>query len=209
MRRRDLIASAVKPLLPSAYRQVEWIRSSGTQYVDTGLYLYGAHSKVELDYKYEQTGDPGSTWAWCFGNSSNSTRRFAFLSHTGYLNGRYQNAYGAQWFPASGSADSRNIDYNRNVAVQDLNIFYLNGSQCGTAALSDFVTAGTARIFGVGGSMTSMTLYSLKIYYDGEPVAHFVPCFRVSDGEIGLYDLVRGSFFANAGTGSFTKGVNV
>ena len=44
---------------------------------------------------------------------------------------------------------------------------------------------------------------------DGTPIRNFVPCYRKSDNVIGLYDTVEGVFYTNAGTGSFTKGVDV
>lgn len=44
---------------------------------------------------------------------------------------------------------------------------------------------------------------------NGSRVIDLIPCYRKSDGEIGMYDIVSGAFFANAGTGSFTKGADV
>jgi hypothetical protein len=43
----------------------------------------------------------------------------------------------------------------------------------------------------------------------GTLVCDLIPCYRKSDGVIGMYDLVRGLFLTNAGSGSFTKGANV
>ena len=40
-------------------------------------------------------------------------------------------------------------------------------------------------------------------------VRDFIPCYRISDGVIGLYDKVSGKFYTNAGTGTFTKGADV
>ncbi|MBR3423660.1 MAG: hypothetical protein IKG80_04140 [Clostridia bacterium] len=42
-----------------------------------------------------------------------------------------------------------------------------------------------------------------------DPVHYYVPCYRKSDNEIGLYDLVTDDFLTNAGTGTFRKGGNV
>lgn len=43
----------------------------------------------------------------------------------------------------------------------------------------------------------------------GEDVFNPVPCYRRSDGVIGMYDIVSNKFFTNEGTGSFTKGADV
>lgn len=44
---------------------------------------------------------------------------------------------------------------------------------------------------------------------DNELVRDFIPCYRKSDGVIGLYDLVNDVFYTNLGTGQFTKGKNI
>ncbi len=54
-----------------------------------------------------------------------------------------------------------------------------------------------------------------KIYYfkwldsNNELVQDLVPCYRKSDNEIGMYDLVSNTFYINAGTGTFIKGPDV
>lgn len=44
---------------------------------------------------------------------------------------------------------------------------------------------------------------------NGNYIRNFVPCYRKADNEIGLYDLVNGVFYTNAGTGTFSKGSDV
>ena len=56
---------------------------------------------------------------------------------------------------------------------------------------------------------TKCKLYSMKLYEDSIIVRDFIPCYRKSDGEIGLYDLVNNVFYTNKGTGTFLKGENV
>lgn len=43
----------------------------------------------------------------------------------------------------------------------------------------------------------------------GVEVMHLVPCYRKSDGVIGMLDEVSGTFFTNEGGGAFTKGADV
>lgn len=54
-----------------------------------------------------------------------------------------------------------------------------------------------------------MKLYSFKIYDNGTLIRDFIPCYRVADNEVGLYDIVNNQFYTNQGTGSFTKGPDV
>ena len=40
----------------------------------------------------------------------------------------------------------------------------------------------------------------------GDPIRSFLPCRRIPNDTIGLYDTVEGIFYENAGTGSFVAG---
>lgn len=62
---------------------------------------------------------------------------------------------------------------------------------------------------------THLAANSVKLmafsYYDktGTLICDLVPCYRKSDGVIGMYDIVRKIFLTNAGNGAFAKGANV
>jgi hypothetical protein len=73
--------------------------------------------------------------------------------------------------------------------------------------LTIFATRNTAYVGYIEHS--SAKLYSCKIYESGTLVRDFVPCYRKSDTEIWVYDLVTNAFFTNQGTGTFTKWNNV
>jgi hypothetical protein len=57
---------------------------------------------------------------------------------------------------------------------------------------------GTAKQFG------KYKLFSCKIYQNNELIKNFVPCYRKSDNEPGLYDTVNNEFKTNSGTGTLT-----
>ena len=52
-------------------------------------------------------------------------------------------------------------------------------------------------------------LYSFKCLINGVLTNELVPCYRKSDNEVGLYDIVENKFYTNQGSGSFLKGANV
>jgi len=60
-----------------------------------------------------------------------------------------------------------------------------------------------------GGSRvyTGMRIYYFKMYNRTSIVRDYIPVQRKSDGAIGLYDRVSGTFFGNSGTGSFGGGL--
>jgi hypothetical protein len=52
-------------------------------------------------------------------------------------------------------------------------------------------------------------MYYWKMTDNGVVVRHMIPCYRISDNVIGMYDLIGKTFYTNAGSGTFTKGANV
>lgn len=66
---------------------------------------------------------------------------------------------------------------------------------------------------GSSGDVTSkreFKLYRARISNDYEVIRDYVPCYRKSDGVVGLYEKVTGQFLTNdADTGSFAKGKDV
>jgi hypothetical protein len=44
---------------------------------------------------------------------------------------------------------------------------------------------------------------------NGDFTHNYIPCYRKSDGEIGVYDTETGTFYTNSGTGTLVKGGNV
>ena len=51
--------------------------------------------------------------------------------------------------------------------------------------------------------------YYAKIWEDDVLVRNFIPCYRKSDNEPGLYDTVNKVFYTNSGTGEFLVGPEV
>ena len=62
---------------------------------------------------------------------------------------------------------------------------------------------------GVVSSKREFKLYSARCSRNHEVVRDYAPCYRKSDGEIGLYEKVTGQFLTNIGGGAFTKGADI
>ena len=204
MNRRMMMAYIMshQSRLPAEFQEVEYIESSGTQYIDTGV-QYGSTKKVIADIQYLSINDfqingiyEGSSRRWQFGIASNN-----FIGGIGN--------YG----PIMGVADT-----NRHTFVIDL----LNKQYGydGNITTDTRVTIGDSNksflLFvrynsnNVGpANFCSQKLYSCQFYDSNVLVRDFVPCYRKSDNVIGLYDLVNGVFYTNAGTGTFIVGGNV
>ena len=70
--------------LPSGYTQVEYIQSSGTQYIDTGTTVAG-HSIVTMDCEINY----GSSWIMIFGTYDSSGTYFSWWGNSSNLTPYY------------------------------------------------------------------------------------------------------------------------
>ena len=203
----DLIYSASR--LPSAFQEVEYIESSGTQYIDTNLV---ATTTMEFELKMWQSSNAKSK---IFGSRENATTKsFSLYFSTG--NALTFNFYG------NVTAESQNYDnmvltlkglisgnnFNcfineslvRSISIQSVSLY------SGNMYLIAYNNGGNASLPNTTGQFR---MYYCQIYDNNTLVRNFVPCYRKADNEIGLYDLVNGVFYTNAGTGTFTKGPDV
>lgn len=188
--------------LPLDYTQVEYIESTGSQYINTGI-SSGAGVSAVLDFSpREFTGDvnigtqPGDdSRDWRFFNYQGGSmfdvgsRRIGYNSSTILTHGnRYIISIGNAYLRISRLDGSVKWEGSNNPVtdneIKHSTIFvFANNSASGVA------------------NYTRMVLYSLTMsdFVDGnvQLVRDFVPCVRVADGEPGLYDLVSKSFFYN------------
>jgi len=188
--------------LPVEYTQVDYIQSSGTQYIDTGYTFINATQKLEFNFTPLLIGDYRVCGSYISGHkgmivqprqtnmievgSLSITPDFDMLVNTNY------EVY----------LEAKNGSYD----------FKLNSNtKTGSYGSRDAITNLSHYIFGVHQTSgitnaASMNLYYYKMYDNDVLVRDMIPCYRNSDNEVGLYDLVNGVFYTNAGTGVFTYG---
>ena len=191
--------------LPSGFKKLEYIQSSGTQYIDTG-FKPNNNTKVVIDFELtENTGKHQII----FGARSSSSFGQYVLGFTGHRSP-------AVWRSDFGSNQvtfSSNLTWSGNHnATKNGNICTLDAESV-TNTVSTFES--TANLFicagNTGGSVDNYTkakVYFCKIYDNGTLVRDFIPCKNAS-GTIGLWDDVNSVFYQNAGSGTFTAGPEV
>lgn len=62
------------------------------------------------------------------------------------------------------------------------------------------------------GNLNFLTLYAGReagVAQSFTPIWKFIPCYRISDGEIGLYEVYHSIFYTNQGTGELGKGPDI
>lgn len=179
--------------LPDGYQEVEYIQSSGTQYVDTG---FKPNQDTRIVLKYNATAEgyiAGCENEWKVNSFDIYTRLVAY----GDESKNFSNIFGTEI----------SADFNKNV-------YNDTSGRSASFSYSQFSSNLNLYLFAInrGGSPTEYFQGSLlnlcTIYDNGSLVRDFVPA-KNSDGTVGLYDLVNDAFYGNAGTGTFTAGPDV
>ena len=194
----------VKYTIPAGYTELEYIQSTGTQWIDTNYFPNnntGVKTKIQFDSIDQSYGscfggaDVGNTGFECF-HWSNSSIYCAYGSD---LSNVTQNVY---------LNDIWEIDWNKNVMNYKINggdiLRYVFSAQT-------FSEQTQLRLFVLsrGGKVqarSQIKIYYFKLYDNNVLIYDFIPVKRNSDNEIGMYDTVTRTFFANAGTGTFVAG---
>lgn len=185
--------------LPSDYIQLEYIQSSGSQYINTGF-------KPNQDTKISITVDfslSGTTWLYGSRTSAGSNS-LGFLCES---NSKYRFDY------ASSTNELATKPTGKFTINSDKNKCYINGELVFTATYTTFASPVNMYIFNnnnngslSGGS--SAKLYNCSIYDNGVLIRNFIPCKNES-GTVGLYDSVNNQFYQNAGSGTFIAGPEI
>lgn len=58
-------------------------------------------------------------------------------------------------------------------------------------------------------SSREVTIYGARLSHGSEVVREYIPCYRKSDGEIGLYETFTDTFVTSANGGTLTKGSDI
>ncbi len=192
----------VKNGLPVGYDVLEYIQSTGTQYIDTG-FKPKYNSRVVADV----SNVPNNISSMIFGTrdegSPTAAKQFnVYRMSSTNIRSDY---FGTNKSTIVNNTTGRTIiDKNANVmtayGVTITNTAVSSGACTFPLYLFGTNTAGTVTIPG------SFKLYSCQIYDKNVLVRDYIPVQNKSTDEVGLWDKVNGVFYGNAGTGAFTAG---
>lgn len=184
--------------LPSGYTQVEYLESSGTQYIDTGV-VPTKNTKIEIRNIQKSTdtsfGVAGQLYA--FNTGGNNYYSFGGAPNAGTFTGAYL------------------INLDATIVMSKDDGLVINGQQVvAFSDVSDFTTDLTFWLFARNNTTESYKMGTQRTYYfkmwnNGALIRNLIPCKRNSDNVLGMYDTVTDTFLTNAGTGTFTAGSDV
>ena len=187
-------------LLPNGFTKLNFIESTGEQYINTE-YNMTTNSSIELVMTITEY---------------DTSAKMGFLGS--YENGAiiyqlYASGTGNQYFYMSfGGKNYAQIQkFNTNVnyeIIMKADTISINSSIYNFT--SDGLVDAKIPLYlfwrNATGAKAKMRLFSCNIYNNGVLERKFIPCIRSSDNTIGLYDLAKDKFYENKGTGVFIGG---
>jgi hypothetical protein len=217
---RDIIVTATggggstEPDPRADYQRVEYIASDGNQYIVTDFVADDNTCGIEAVIavgNYNSTATMGSR------ENSGNTRFYL-----PYPLGSTSVYYGFNAAPKVTATVSQTAPFRWQtnfINSRLAGVYTFDGASVGSAAITENLTPHTVPVAifglysGVDGGVTSaknMKLYSARCSKGFDVVREYIPCYRKSDGEVGLYEKFTGQFLTNASdTGAFTKGADV
>ena len=213
--RRHIMMQQGCGVLPTEYQQVEYLESTGTQWIDSGVYANQSRTKIIIDCALPSfTSNKYCEFTGVYTASSYSNYRRAFA--LGYESGKIVAQF-ISWQKTNLNApndkatfilEKNKLKYNNTVIADQSNYIY-NEYSLSTIYLfgkssSDF---NPPRFEHEG--IFIMRIYHEQIFDLDLIVRDFYPCYRKSDNEPGMYDIVNDVFYTNAGSGTFIVGPDI
>ena len=191
--------------IPPEYQQIEYLQSSGTQYliIDDNCYF---SKEVTIDFEFLDilTGNQcvfgsryNNTALWYFIVAEPPMTRFDYLSSQNHtVNASLGKIYTVKYNVSSSSVTFEIYIDSKAVFVTSFT------TSSAVIPYPFYVFCGNNR----GSLMNPLIGKLYSVIYDGNTL---IPVRRISDNEGGLYDTVTKKFYTNQGTGSFILGGDV
>ncbi|MCQ2581010.1 MAG: hypothetical protein MJ164_02460 [Alphaproteobacteria bacterium] len=186
--------SPVFATLPAGYTPLEYIESTGTQYIDTGITVLDS-DEVKLRACVTVTG---SVFMFSQGLSANNRAYQLANTSTGEVVFDIEN-YNP--YRVTSNVSAYNVFRDYHIKNKE---FFVDGVSQGVSIGT--LTSATETLKLMYNASSSAAQKNKYCYFQVEGKINLIPAKRISDNVVGMYDTVSGQFFTNAGTGSFVAG---
>ena len=198
-RRRVMLATQSD--IPSAYRRVEWLESTGTQYIDTGIEI-SAISSLDTNWElmFEITNNKS---VYIIAGSDDNMKQFPVVNSR-LRTGDYVEEITYYYEPVIVIETNKKYVLRQesgflSIDGESYKIKTTSNSGCHFGIFGKMYSNGSAEEY----SLTEMKLYGFTANSNDTPISNLIPCYRKRDGKPGVYDTVRKVFLTNHGTGEF------
>ena len=192
------------PQLPPEYQLVNYLQSSGTQYLNIGA--MGNHQYFDINFE----------WVSWVSNSASSYGLNGLLGINDYTGSGtndvkvwLKNTNAVSGIIGSTAIGSASITSGTRYSLYFSNMqFKLDGQDYTTATGSAISGTPDCYLFAVHNRTTAGTwgTSAVKIYRLKTSSIEIYPCIRISDSKPGMYDIINDTFYTNQGSGTFTTG---
>lgn len=182
--------------LPTGYTELEYLESTGTQWIKINYALDVTKSnKVEIDV----LARPSTTDTGLFTYATN---------YAGWFIRQYDGHYGFLDDEVLTADASQRTTLQFTVATGGLVTSLTDGDSTTTHTRTTTPPSSVRGImlFRYQTAYGKYAIYNFKRYEYNVLVQNLIPARREADNVLGMYDIVTGSFYTNAGTGTFTAG---
>ncbi len=212
----NIFAPTTNLIIPAEYTRLEYLESTGTQYIDTGVVPTlnsGVSVRASLVKRNSRGSDNvifGATNEYVYANGS-AFSIDVFTNQVALPHGGVNNSgYNGNWIDIPNMLEQ----------VYEYKINYMDDGYAWVDNLSmklsesNTITTLSLYLFGdnsVYGYSNQWAPDGLRIYdvvlTSGTSISHYyIPAKRNSDGVLGMYDTVTNTFYTNAGSGTFIAG---
>ena len=197
-------------IIPNEYTQLEYIESTGKQYINTKI--INSH-KIQMGINLTKyTTDYSLLYGSQTAVSPVIRHLVVIHTNTGILQiTAGTNNHESKVF--SNDVFTTGVYHDLTVIVAETSKLTLDGSTAISETPGDNASPGLYDYlfcYNYGGQAfyrISAKMYFVKIWNsDNNLIRNFIPARRNSDGVLGMYDTVSGTFFTNAGAGEFIAG---
>lgn len=197
----DILVVSHTPRLPSEYQEVEYIESSGSQWIDTGVILTLENTNIRCDADVIV--------------STTALDKTIFGTNGGGNTYYHLTPYDYQWYYGTNGSEGHSGSYSNIIGTEYIISFNNNGKIIinGEIIVENKIFTAKNKSITINTRMNGTSIWKFKyfkIYDDSSIIRNFIPCYRKSDSKPGMYDLVTNTFYVNQGTGAdFTVGNTV
>ncbi len=181
---------------PTEYVELEYIESTGTQYIDTEYQLTSVKERMIAEVALTSSGGDNMIFG-----AVNDGKNTNINLYSGTL---YYRFGGVSLSSVSTDTTQRHkYELGQNSYV-DGNLIYAFNNVTSVSDVSLYLFA--ANVNSVARYHMRGKIYSFQIYDEDTLKLNMIPVLRVSDKAIGMYDKFDGKFYGNDGTGKFIAG---
>lgn len=218
-----------KEINEEQYVELDYIENSGTECIDTGYYWKSEKTKLVADINLITNDGSQSLWGNEESYNSSGKRYFSGVPHgkngsfamyigstegtTGFKltlgtrtvvsiettgDGKFTSKCGSttQTISYSGTVMTKQNAYTTSTASTNVGHIFLFANHNSGSGSSNAPTQ----------IVKKMRVHSFDLFDNGKMVRHFIPCKRVHDSKIGMYDIVEQKFYVSYNGANFIAG---